>query len=121
MSVLAALSELTYCTRIGGGSVLTLPQLAELMTHLDSGACSESLINAMADVPRAPTPDEWDAMRAGETPSVPEPTPEPEPQPEPEPEPEPEPVAETPTEEPVAETEEATEEEADDDTEATPV
>jgi hypothetical protein len=121
MSVLAALSELTYCTRIGGGSVLSLPQLAELMTHLDSGACSEELINAMADVPRAPTPNEWSAMRAGETPSVPEPTPEPEPQPEPEPEPEP--VAETPTaEEPVAETEEpATEEGPGDDAEATPV
>jgi len=115
MSVLAALSELTHCTRIGGGSVLTLPLLAELMTHLDSGACSEELLYAMADVPRQPTPSEWDAMRAGETPSVPEPTPEPEP------EPEPEPVAETPTEEPVAETEEATEEEADDDTEAAPV
>ena len=119
MSVLAALSELTHCTRIGGGSVLTLPLLAELMTHLDSGACSEELLYAMADVPRQPTPSEWDAMRAGETPRVPEPTPEPEPQPEPEPEPEP--VAETPTEEPVAETEEATEEEDDDTTEAAPV
>ena len=65
MSVLAALSELTHCTRIGGGSVLTLPLLAELMTHLDSGACSEELLYAMADVPRQPTPSEWDAMRAG--------------------------------------------------------
>lgn len=118
MSVLAALSELTYCTRIGGGSVLSLPQLAELMTHLDSGACSEELINAMADVPRAPSPAEWDAMRAGETPSVPEPTPEPEP--------EPEPVAETPTaEEPVAEVEATTSEPEPEpgtvDEEATPV
>jgi hypothetical protein len=117
MSVLAALSELTYCTRIGGGSVLTLPALAELMTHLDSGACSEELINAMADVPRSPTPDEWDAMRAGETPSVSEPAPEPEP------EPEPAPVAETPTaEEPVPEAEQpATEEGPGDNAEATPV
>ena len=111
MSVLAALSELAHCLRIGGGSVLTLPQLSELMTHLDSGACSDELLYAMADVPRAPTPNEWATMRAGESPSVPEPTPEPEP----------EPVAETPTEEPVVETEEATEEEADDTTEGNPV
>lgn len=113
MSVLAALSEMTCCARIGGGSILTLPQVSELMRHLESGACSETLLYAMAEVPRQPTPDEWAAMRVGESPSVPEPTPEPEP--------EPEPVAETPTEEPVAETEEATEEEDDDTTEAAPV
>ena len=86
MSVLAALSEMTHCVGIGG-SVITLPQVSELMTHLDSGACSEDLLYAMAKVPRQPTPNEWDAMRAGETPSVPEPTPEPE-------APTPEPVAE---------------------------
>lgn len=88
MSVLAALSEMTCCAGIGGGSVLTLPQVSELLTHLDSGACSEDLLYAMADVPRQPSPAEWDAMRAGESSSVPEP------------EPEPEPVAETPTSEP---------------------
>lgn len=99
MSVLTALSQLICHPRMGGGSLVTIPQASELLVHADAGRVTEEQLEAMAAAVRGPTPDEWAAMQ-GEVPDEPEPTPEPEPvaeveAPTPEPEPEPEPAAET--------------------------
>lgn len=110
MSAAKALKELTCSERLGGGSVLRLPEVSELIGHLEEGRCSEELLEAMAAIPRGPTPDEWAAMRAGESVDVPEVAPEPDPVEE-VPNVESEEVTgetgETPTEEPAAPTNEA--------------
>jgi hypothetical protein len=99
MSVLTALSQLICHPRMGGGSLVTIPQASELLEHADAGRVTEEQLEAMAAAVRGPTPDEWSAMR-GAVPDEPEATPEPEQVAEveeetPEPEPEPEPAAAT--------------------------
>lgn len=90
MSALTALSTMTCHPGLGGGSVVTLAQVSELLTHVEAGTCTEEQLEVMAKVGRGPTPVEWAAMRgeASEqaTDTTPEPTPEAEPEEEPEPE-----------------------------------
>lgn len=78
MSVLTALSQLICHPRMGGGSLVTIPQASELLEHADAGRVTEEQLEAMAVAVRGPTPDEWAAMRE-EVPDEPEPTSEAEP------------------------------------------